>query len=103
MGQSRGRRWHKSSIMSASSDHYNACKSILIHGDFVVLAMLQSTSVKALGTTVLISAIALFTFSTPAIAAEPGLIKQSRYSVRETIDRFGAAVNAQEANGFMVF
>jgi hypothetical protein len=69
-----------------------------------MLARLQNTSVKALGTTVLISAIALFTFSTPAIAAEPGLItKQSRYSVRETIDRFEAAVNAKEANGFMVF
>ena len=90
--------------MSPGSQSNNAGKSIRIHGDFVMLARLQSTSVKALGTTVLISAIALFTFSTPAIAAEPGLItKQSRYSVRETIDRFEAAVNAKEANGFMVF
>jgi uncharacterized protein (DUF302 family) len=28
---------------------------------------------------------------------------QSRYSVRETIDRFEAAVKAKETNGFMVF
>jgi uncharacterized protein (DUF302 family) len=39
-----------------------------------------------------------------AEAADSGLItKQSRYSVRETIDRFEAAVKAKEANGFMVF
>jgi uncharacterized protein (DUF302 family) len=47
---------------------------------------------------------AVFALSCPAQAADPGLItKQSRYSVKETVERFKAAVKAKEANGFMVF
>jgi uncharacterized protein (DUF302 family) len=46
----------------------------------------------------------LLALSNLAFAADSGLItKQSRYSVRETIDRLEAAVKAKEANGFMVF
>jgi uncharacterized protein (DUF302 family) len=52
----------------------------------------------------LMAALAFVCFATAAGAADSGLItKQSRYSVRETIDRFEAAVKAKEANGFMVF
>jgi uncharacterized protein (DUF302 family) len=40
----------------------------------------------------------------PAAAAEPGVItKQSRYSVKDTIERFKAAVRAKEAAGFVFF
>ena len=46
----------------------------------------------------------LLAFSNLGFAADSGLITmQSRYSVRETIDRFEAAVKAKETNGFMVF
>ena len=42
--------------------------------------------------------------NTAATAADPGLItKQSRYSVKETVEQFETAVKAKEANGFMVF
>ena len=45
-----------------------------------------------------------FALSASAEAAEPGLItKQSRYSVKETVERFKAAVKAEEASGFMFF
>src|SRR5271165_1185395 len=48
--------------------------------------------------------IVLITFTDAVTAADPGLItKQSRYSVKETIERFETAVKAKEANGFMVF
>jgi uncharacterized protein (DUF302 family) len=65
----------------------------------------QSSSMSApLGYSALIGFVALLVLLTPAIGAEPGLItKESRYSVRETIERFEAAVKAKEANGFMVF
>ena len=57
-----------------------------------------------LSCSLLIGSTALFPLRTTAIAAEPGLItKESRYSLRETIDRFEAAVKAKEASGFMVF
>jgi uncharacterized protein (DUF302 family) len=52
----------------------------------------------------LVLALACLSAAGAACAADSGLItKQSRYSVRETIDRFEAAVKAKEANGFMVF
>jgi uncharacterized protein (DUF302 family) len=52
----------------------------------------------------LLIAAVVFAFASPAAAADPGLItKQSRYSVKETVERFEAAVKAKEANGFMVF
>ena|SRR5271165_86241 len=48
--------------------------------------------------------IVLIAFTDTATAADPGLItKQSRYSVKETVERFETAVKAKEANGFMVF
>ena len=48
--------------------------------------------------------LALFTLIGSAHAADPGLItKQSRYSVKETIERFIAAIKAKEPAGFMVF
>lgn len=48
--------------------------------------------------------LALLTVASPAFTADSGLItKQSRYSVKETVERFEAAVKAKEANGFMVF
>jgi uncharacterized protein (DUF302 family) len=52
----------------------------------------------------LILSLALLPLANAAIGADAGLItKQSRYSVRETVERFEAAVKAKEANGFMVF
>lgn len=57
-----------------------------------------------LSCSLLIGSTALFPLPATAIAAEPGLItKESRYSLRETIERFEAAVKAKEASGFMVF
>lgn len=47
---------------------------------------------------------ALLAFVNAAFAADTGLITvQSRYSVKETVARFEAAVKAKEAVGFMVF
>src|SRR5262252_11034781 len=47
---------------------------------------------------------ALFEFANTALAADNGLItEQSRYSVKETIARFEAAVKARESLGFVVF
>lgn len=52
----------------------------------------------------LLLSFAILTAAIPAVAADPGLItKQSRYSVKETVERFQTAVKAKEANGFMVF
>jgi uncharacterized protein (DUF302 family) len=52
----------------------------------------------------LILLLALSLLPNAAIGADSGLItKQSRYSVRETVERFEAAVKAKEANGFMLF
>jgi uncharacterized protein (DUF302 family) len=46
----------------------------------------------------------LFPVANAAFGTDAGLItKQSRYSVRETIERFEAAVKMKESNGFMVF
>src|SRR3977135_1072726 len=46
----------------------------------------------------------LSAFAAPAFAVDSGLItKQSRYTVKETVERFETAVKAKEANGFMVF
>src|SRR3974390_2267002 len=48
--------------------------------------------------------LALFAFANTTLAADHGLItEQSRYSVRETVARFEAAVNEKESLGFMVF
>jgi len=48
--------------------------------------------------------LALLAVANPASAADSGLItKQSRYSVKETVERFETAVKAKEANGFLVF
>jgi uncharacterized protein (DUF302 family) len=47
---------------------------------------------------------ALFAFMNSALAADNGLInKQSRYSVKETIARFEAAVKAKGSPGWTVF
>jgi uncharacterized protein (DUF302 family) len=52
----------------------------------------------------LLLSLALLGTADQAFAADPGLItKQSRYSVKETVERFETAVKAKEANGFMVF
>ena len=52
----------------------------------------------------LILSLTLLPLANAAIGADSGLItKQSRYSVRETVERFEAAVKAKEADGFMVF
>lgn len=49
-------------------------------------------------------ALALCVLATTALAADDGLItKASKYSVKETIERFEAAVKAREAAGFTVF
>jgi uncharacterized protein (DUF302 family) len=49
-------------------------------------------------------AIASFAFAHVAIGADDGLItKQSRYSVKETIERFESAIKAREGSGFFVF
>ena len=46
----------------------------------------------------------LLAFAAPAVAVDSGLItKQSRYTVKETVERFETAVKEKEANGFMVF
>src|ERR1700738_1922923 len=46
----------------------------------------------------------LLAFAAPAFAVDSGLItKQSRYTVKETVERFETAVKGKEANGFMVF
>src|SRR5450631_4764734 len=51
-----------------------------------------------------ILSLTLLPLANAALSADAGLItKQSRYSVRETVERFEAAVKAKEANGFMVF
>ena len=48
--------------------------------------------------------VATLVFSNAAFAVDNGLISiQSRYSVKETIARFEAAVKAKESLGFMVF
>jgi uncharacterized protein (DUF302 family) len=53
---------------------------------------------------VLLFSLALLAVASSASAADSGLItKQSRYSVRETVERFEAAIREKEANGFMVF
>jgi uncharacterized protein (DUF302 family) len=52
----------------------------------------------------LVMALTLFVAVNVAFAADNGLITvQSRYSVKETIARFEAAVKAKESLGFMVF
>jgi uncharacterized protein (DUF302 family) len=52
----------------------------------------------------LLLSFALLVVANPAFAADAGLITtQSRYSVKETVERFEMAVKAKEANGFMVF
>ena len=52
----------------------------------------------------LILSLALLPLANAALSANAGLItKQSRYSVRETVDRFKDAVTKKEANGFTVF
>jgi uncharacterized protein (DUF302 family) len=52
----------------------------------------------------LVLSFALFEFAHAAFAADNGLItEQSRYSVKETIARFEAAVKAKESLGFMLF
>jgi uncharacterized protein (DUF302 family) len=52
----------------------------------------------------LILSLALVPLASAALSADAGLItKQSRYSVRKTVERFEAAVKAKEANGFTVF
>ncbi len=52
----------------------------------------------------LLLSLALLAGANSALAADLGLItKQSRYSVKETVERFEAAVKAKEANGFVVF
>ena len=52
----------------------------------------------------LLFSLALLAVASSASAADSGLItKQSRYSARETVKRFEAAIRAKEANGFMVF
>jgi len=49
-------------------------------------------------------ALTLIVLSGAARAAEPGIItKQSRYSVKETIERFKAAVQAKRPAGFLFF
>ena len=49
-------------------------------------------------------ALLLVAFANPTLAADHGLItEQSRYSVRETVARFEAAVKEKESLGFMVF
>jgi len=49
-------------------------------------------------------AIASFAFAHPAFSVDAGLItKQSRYSVKETVERFESAIKAREGNGFIVF
>jgi uncharacterized protein (DUF302 family) len=49
-------------------------------------------------------ALTLCVRATTALAADDGLItKASKYSVKETIERFEAAVKAKEAAGFTVF
>ena len=49
-------------------------------------------------------ALPLCVLATTALAADDGLItKASKYSVKETIERFEAAVKAKEAAGFTVF
>ena len=51
-----------------------------------------------------ILSLTLLPLANAALSADAGLItKQSRYSVRETVERFEAAVKAKEANGFIVF
>ena len=46
----------------------------------------------------------LFAFANATLAADNGLItEQSRYSVKETVARFEAAVKEKESLGFMVF
>jgi uncharacterized protein (DUF302 family) len=48
--------------------------------------------------------LALFAFVNTALAEDNGLItEQSRYSVKETVARFEAAVKEKESLGFMVF
>ena len=52
----------------------------------------------------LVASIAACTTTVAAYAADDGLItKPSRYSVKETVSRFEAAVKEREAAGFMVF
>ena len=52
----------------------------------------------------LVTLIAVCTTMVVAQAADDGLItKPSRYSVKETVSRFEAAVKEREAAGFMVF
>jgi uncharacterized protein (DUF302 family) len=49
-------------------------------------------------------ALAFGVFATSAYAADDGLItKPSKYSVKETVSRFEAAVKEKEAAGFVVF
>jgi len=53
---------------------------------------------------ILPASIAIWTAAIAANAADDGLItKPSRYSVKETVTRFEAAVKEREASGFMVF
>ena len=48
--------------------------------------------------------LALFAFANTTPAADKGLVtEQSRYSVKETVARFEAAVKAKESLGFTVF
>src|SRR5262245_18433632 len=52
----------------------------------------------------LLLSLALSAVANTAFAADPGVItKQSRYSVKETVERFETAVKAKEANGLTVF
>ena len=52
----------------------------------------------------LVASIAACTTTVAAYAADDGLItKPSRYSVKETVSRFEAAVKQKEAAGFIVF
>lgn len=49
-------------------------------------------------------AIASFAFAHAVVGADAGLItKQSRYSVKETVERFESAIKAREGNGFFLF
>jgi uncharacterized protein (DUF302 family) len=64
-------------------------------------AIMTAMKHTVIGLTLLFSS---FGFTSMALPADNGLItEQSRYSVKETVERFEAAVKAKESLGFMVF
>ena len=52
---------------------------------------------------VIVAAMAVAMHSAPASAGDGLVTKPSKYSVKETIDNFEAAINAQAAGGWVVF